>query len=152
MSANSHWIETKHWKVSNKNQSWAKTTCLETFWNGPWRSSWHYKQLFKTKTKQIIRKWKKEEIAQNIPCRSVIFQRPVLRTKNWLSLNLVWHPASTTSLLLSKGGILNETDWLICAKVNQNWAKIVKFQKLLNFKLNIEQPGSILSAKWQMLT
>ena len=54
MCGNSHWIETKYWKVSNKNQKWAKTTHLETVWNGPWRSSWHYKQLFKTKTKQKI--------------------------------------------------------------------------------------------------
>ena len=70
---------------------------------------------------------KKEQIAQNVPCRDVIFQPPLLRTRTRLSLNLVWHAASTTSLLLSKGGILYETNRLICAKSNQNWAKIGSF-------------------------
>ena len=89
----------------------------------------HHDQLFKNKT-NIQKMKKREEIPQNVPCRSVIFQPLVLRTKNWLFLNLVWHPASTTNQLLSKGRILNETDWLICAKLGQNWA----VQKLINSK------------------
>ena len=163
--------------IHNWNQT--RVILSVTIWKGPWRSWWHYKQLFKTnktgrcvqiltglkqnieefltrtksepkpliwrpfemvpgvhhdqlfKNKTNIKKMKKkEEITQNVPCRSVIFQPLVLRTKNWLFLNLVWHPASTTNQLLSKVGILNETDWLICAKLGQNWA----VQKLINSK------------------
>ena len=118
----------------------------------------NYSRLKQNKTKQNKtnnKEMKKGELAQNIPCHSVISLPRVPRMKNWLFLNLVWHSASTTSQLPSKGGILNETDWLICAKFNQHWAKIWQFQKLINSKLKIQQPGSILSensAKCQMLT